>query len=59
MTRRRFTFLLFLVSASLGPAGFAQSPGDAFPEKLLDGKTPFDLAVFYQGDLRGNFGPCG
>jgi hypothetical protein len=59
VTRRRFTFLLFLASALLPSAGFAQTPGDAFPEKVLEGKAPFDLAIFYQGDLRGNFGPCG
>jgi hypothetical protein len=30
-----------------------------FPEKLLEGAPDFDLAIFLQGDLRGNYGPCG
>ena len=40
----------------------AQSPVSterAFPEKLLEGTSTFDLAVSLQGDLRGNYGPCG
>ena len=40
----------------------AQTPvsgADAFPEKLLDGTARFDVALTLQGDLRGNYGPCG
>lgn len=27
--------------------------------KLLEGTPRFDLALSLQGDLRGNYGPCG
>ncbi len=30
-----------------------------FPEKLLEGIPDFNLAVLFQGDIRGSFGPCG
>jgi hypothetical protein len=55
-------YALLLLAAVLSLAAFAQSPPagpGAFPEALLKGKSPFDAAIFYQGDLRGNFGPCG
>jgi hypothetical protein len=35
------------------------SKAGAFPEKLLEGTSHFDLALSLQGDLRGNYGPCG
>jgi hypothetical protein len=58
---RPIRFALLPLVAALSAAGFAQSPAGAgaFPEALLKGKSPFDAAIFYQGDLRGNFGPCG
>ncbi len=40
----------------------AQAPAarrGAFPDKLLEGTGDFDLALTLQGDLRGNYGPCG
>ena len=30
-----------------------------FPDSLLEGNPNFNLAIMLQGDLRGNFGPCG
>jgi len=33
--------------------------GTQFPDGLLEGNPNFNLAIMLQGDLRGNFGPCG
>jgi hypothetical protein len=55
----RYALLVLILAA---PAVSSRAQGDAvppFPEILLDGIPKFDLAVFYQSDLRGNFGPCG
>jgi hypothetical protein len=30
-----------------------------FPDKLLEGMKNFNMAILLQGDIRGNFGPCG
>jgi hypothetical protein len=30
-----------------------------FPGDLLEGTERFDVALTLQGDLRGNYGPCG
>ena len=60
--RRQFPFLLLLAFVALVPGALGQSPElvpGVFPEALLDGMARFDLAISYQGDLRGNFGPCG
>ncbi len=35
------------------------APATTFPEKLLEGEPDFNLAFLIQGDLRGNYGPCG
>jgi len=58
--------LLVLFASPLAGTGIAQTPGqtavapsNSFPETLLDGAPKFGMVVFYQGDLRGNFGPCG
>jgi len=51
-----------LVLAAAAPVVSSQSqpePGTAFPAALLEGSSKFNFAVFYQADLRGNFGPCG
>ncbi len=34
-------------------------PASIFPDSYLEGVAEFDLAIDLQGDLRGNFGPCG
>lgn len=60
--KRDVSILLAIVSALTAAIGFAQTaaaPAAAFPDALLQGRPVFDLAIFYQGDLRGNFGPCG
>jgi hypothetical protein len=51
---------IFLIglSASTIPQTPAGKPG-SFPDSLLAGVPKFDLAILLQGDLRGNFGPCG
>ena len=50
-------WLLLALTPSLAPA---QSPAPpAFPEALLEGMSKFNLAILLQGDIRGNFGPCG
>jgi len=41
------------------PAQASAPPATVFPEKLLEGNPQFDLALLFQGDIRGNFGPCG
>lgn len=41
------------------PAPPAPAPATTFPEKLLEGEPDFNLAFLIQGDLRGNYGPCG
>jgi len=65
MKRRYFASIclllpIFLIGLSVPtipqtPAG--KSIG--FPDKLLEGVSKFDLVMLLQGDLRGNFGPCG
>jgi hypothetical protein len=42
-------------------AGHAPPPAPAqtFPESYLEGTADFNLALQIQGDLRGNYGPCG
>ena len=32
---------------------------EAFPQNLLEGRADFALALQFQSDVRGNFGPCG
>lgn len=59
-------FALALLEAALTcvlvPEGFGQGKDvlpPVFPAALLDGDPNFDLAIHLQGDIRGNFGPCG
>lgn len=62
-----FDFFKILCGALLAAGMFpnqvsAQMPGSkvgSFPERLLDATDHFDLALTLQGDLRGNYGPCG
>jgi hypothetical protein len=51
--------LVAIVPANEAGAQVPASGTGAFPEKLLEGTAHFDLALSLQGDLRGNFGPCG
>jgi hypothetical protein len=47
---------LVMMEAGLG----GQLPtGGSFPEKLLGETSPFHVALFLHGDIRGSFGPCG
>lgn len=60
-------FLLLLICLMAGcvvyDSGYAgqqrAAAGAEFPESLLEGSPSFNLAILLQGDLRGNFGPCG
>jgi len=59
----RFLACGLLLAASVasgqgGAQGQAPDPG-TFPEKLLEGTPGFEVALTVQGDLRGNYGPCG
>jgi len=47
------------MSGLLAAAEQQESPPPAFPAKLLEGTLPFDVSLLFQGDLRGNIGPCG
>jgi len=60
VTLRPLRTALLLLAAAL-PASSRSQPGPAttFPSALLEGSSKFNLAVFYQSDLRGHFGPCG
>ncbi len=55
----RSTLLALLLAAPLlrGQATVEGQPG--FPEKLLEGRNDFALALHFQSDARGNVGPCG
>ena len=52
--------LILLVLCAAVPGTPGQQPAAAaFPEKLLEGAPDFNVAFLIQGDLRGNYGPCG
>lgn len=48
----------FLCGYGFAPQQVAP-PATRFPASLLEGNPSFNLAIMLQGDLRGNFGPCG
>ncbi len=53
---------LLLVAGTATSRLDAQAPGakgGVFPDRFLEGTGDFDLALTLQGDLRGNYGPCG
>jgi len=52
------SLLLLLVMMESGLGGQLPTDG-SFPEKLLGEMSPFHVALFLHGDIRGNFGPCG
>lgn len=59
----RFLLCALLLTASVA-SGQVPVQGQApqsgtFPAELLEGTASFDVAVTVQGDLRGNYGPCG
>jgi hypothetical protein len=59
----RFLLCALLLTASVA-SGQVRAQGQApesgtFPEELLEGTASFDVALTVQGDLRGNYGPCG
>ena len=58
---RCFALLLLFqapaIAQSSGQA--AAAPATIFPDKLLEGMKNFNMAILLQGDIRGNFGPCG
>jgi hypothetical protein len=58
---RVLSVLLLLIALVMMEAGLGgQLPPDgSFPEKLLGDMSPFHVALFLHGDIRGNFGPCG
>jgi len=51
------TFFVFAPSLLTGQN--PPAPATSFPDALLDGMSTFNLAILLQGDIRGNFGPCG
>jgi hypothetical protein len=53
--------LLLTVSVASGQVAVqGQAPeSGSFPAELLEGTASFDVALTVQGDVRGNFGPCG
>jgi hypothetical protein len=52
--------LLALLLLAVPGEGQKRDPAQAdFPPNLLDGITAFNLGIFLEGDLRGNFAPCG
>jgi hypothetical protein len=66
MKKNNRWFAVALLAAVLtsipAPAGSGQGKEvlrPVFPAALLDGDPHFDLAIHLQGDIRGNFGPCG
>lgn len=59
---RLFVCGLVLAGAFSQGRSYEQTPHAdlrTFPEKILEGTDRFDVALTVQGDLRGNFGPCG
>jgi hypothetical protein len=60
-TMRLLPILPLLIPLVMMEAGLGgQLPaGGSFPEKLLGETSPFHVALFLQGDIRGSFGPCG
>jgi hypothetical protein len=59
----RFLLCALLLTASVA-SGQVRAQGQApvsgtFPAELLEGTASFDVALTVQGDLRGNYGPCG
>lgn len=56
-----FLFLPILIARTgmQEPSPAATSAPATFPEDLLKGEPNFSFALLFQGDLRGNFGPCG
>jgi hypothetical protein len=58
---RPFPVLSLLIPLVIMEAGLGgQLPaGGSFPEKLLGETSPFHVALFLHGDIRGSFGPCG
>jgi hypothetical protein len=58
---RSFPVLSLLIPLVIIEAGLGEQlpAGGSFPEKLLGDASPFHVALFLQGDIRGNFGPCG
>lgn len=59
----RALLIFLLAGAFICSAGHPQQqtapPAAKFSESLLEGNPNFNLAILLQGDLRGNFGPCG
>jgi hypothetical protein len=53
--------LLLTVSVASGQVAVqGQAPeSGSLPAGLLEGTASFDVALTVQGDVRGNFGPCG
>ncbi len=51
-----FIVLLFGLTDRQMPA---PTPRGVFPKEYLGEKADIDFAIFFTGDIRGNFEPCG
>jgi hypothetical protein len=66
--KKEFKALLLLLAGLFAAPGFPREPqakapppaaAATFPDAYLAGTADFNLALQIQGDLRGNYGPCG
>jgi hypothetical protein len=59
----RIAMILCIVHGVLGLSAVSspgqESAASSFPDKALEGEEDFSFALLFQGDARGNFGPCG